>query len=105
MDFGVEFAGSARLQIWAVEGAGNRANIRIRFGESVAEALTPLGVKNTTNDHAIRDMTMNVGFYSACETNETGYRFLYIELLDEEAMVCFKQIQGSGLYRLFLLFG
>ncbi len=99
VDFGVEFAGSARLQIWAVEGAGNRANIRIRFGESVAEALTPLGVKNTTNDHAIRDMTMNVGFYSACETNETGYRFLYIELLDEEAMVCFKQIQGVFHYR------
>lgn len=99
LDFGIEFAGSARLQVWAVQGAGNRANIRVRFGESVMEALTPLGVKNTTNDHAVRDLTMNVGFYSACETNETGYRFLYIELLDEDAAVCFKQVQGVFHYR------
>ena len=58
------------------------------------ESLTPITVKNTTNDHAIRDRVMNVGFYSACETNESGQRFVCIELLGEDTMVTFKAIQG-----------
>lgn len=99
VDFGIEFPGSARLQIWATSGRNNRADIRVRFGESVMEALTPIGEQGTTNDHAIRDMEMNVGFYSACETNETGYRFLYIELLEPNGTLTFKQIQGVMHYR------
>lgn len=58
------------------------------------EALTPIREKNTTNDHAIRDRVMNVGMLSACETNESGFRFVCIELLEEEGMVQFKAVQG-----------
>ena len=68
VDFGIEFSGSARIMIVGV-GGNPRANILVRTGESVMEALTPLGEKNTTNDHAIRDRIMNVGFYCANETN------------------------------------
>ena len=79
LDFGIEFAGSVRLMIWGVQGPNNRADINVRFGESVMEALTPIFEKNTTNDHAIRDRVMNVGMLSACETNESGFRFVCIE--------------------------
>ena len=94
LDFGIEFAGSVRLMIWGVQGPHNRADINVRFGESVMEAITPIFEKNTTNDHAIRDRVMNVGMLSACETNESGFRFVCIELLEDEALVQFKAVQG-----------
>ncbi len=94
LDYGCEFPGSIRLMIWSVKGPGNRCDINVRTGESVMEAITPITVKNTTNDHAIRDRVMNVGFYSACETNESGQRFVCIELLGEDTVVTFKAVQG-----------
>ena len=100
LDFGIEFNGSARIITWQIEGSGgNRADLSVRFGESAMEAMTPLGVQNTTNDHAIRDMTLNIGFLSAIETNETGYRFLRIELLTPDARLELKSIEGVFIYR------
>ncbi len=99
VDFGIEFPGSCRLMIWNVLGRNNRADILVRFGESVSEAMTPLFTKNAGNDHAIRDRVMNVGFLSATETNESGYRFAYIELLEPNGLVEFKAIQGVFTYR------
>ena len=98
LDYGCEFPGSIRLMIWGAgsKGCGDdaRCNILVRTGESVMEAITPIKVKNTTNDHAIRDRIMNVGFYSANETNESGQRFVCVELVDDDAIVTFKAIQG-----------
>ena len=95
LDFGCEFHGSARIFVQdAWVNGQNRANIRLRFGESVSEAITPWGKKGATNDHANRDMPMNVGFLSAMETNETGYRFLYIGLEDSEARLSLYLVQG-----------
>ena len=98
VDFGIEFPGSLRLMVWSVQGENNRANILVRFGESVSEAMTPIFKDNTTNDHANRDRIMNVGFLSANETNESGYRFAYIELLEPNGLVEFKAIQGVFTY-------
>lgn len=102
LDYGMEFPGSIRLMIWGVENADGsdpvRCNVSLRTGESVMEALTPIGVKNTTNDHAIRDRVMNVGFYSANETNESGQRFVCIELLDDDAAIEIKAVQGVLCY-------
>lgn len=98
LDYGIEFPGSVRLMVWSTRSKGGeddaRCNINVRTGESVMEAITPIRVKNTTNDHAIRDRVMNVGFYSANETNESGFRFVCIELLDDDATVEFKAVQG-----------
>ncbi len=99
LDYGVEFPGSIRPLIWGVKGEGGRCDILVRTGESVMEALTPIGEKNTTNDHAIRDRVMNVGSNSACETNESGQRFVCIELLGEDTVVIFKAIHGVLHYR------
>ena len=100
VDFGMELHGSARIMVKKVVSPdGNRANLRIRFGESVMEAMTELGVKNTTNDHADRDMVMNVGLYCAQETNESGFRFMRIDLLDEEATVFIKSVNAVFIFR------
>ncbi|MDD4773118.1 MAG: alpha-L-rhamnosidase C-terminal domain-containing protein [Eubacteriales bacterium] len=99
LDYGIEINGSARLMIWHVRGEGNRANLRVRFGESAMEAMTDIGTKNTTNDHANRDMRINVGFLSANETNETGYRFIRIDFEDDDARVEFKAVEGVFIFR------
>ena len=98
LDYGCEFPGSIRLMIWGAGSKGTqdeaRCNIIVRTGESVMEAITPIRVKNTTNDHAIRDRVMNVGMLSANETNESGQRFVCIELVDDCCEVSFKAVQG-----------
>ena len=63
VDFGREIPGSVRIYSWYVKPKeGNRVNLRLRFGESVYEAMTPWPEKGSTNDHANRDVLMNVGF-------------------------------------------
>ena len=100
VDFGREIHGSARIYSWYVyPKAGNRVNLKVRFGESVSEAMTPWPEKGSTNDHANRDTVMNVGFLSANETNETGFRFLNVELLDDDASIVLYMIEGVWTYR------
>ena len=100
VDFGCEIHGSVRLYSWYVHPAsGNRLNLRLRFGESVSEAMTPYPEKGSTNDHANRDMLMNVGFLSANETNESGFRFLNVELMDDDASIELYMLQGVMITR------
>ncbi|MGM9625440.1 MAG: alpha-L-rhamnosidase C-terminal domain-containing protein [Eubacteriales bacterium] len=107
LDFGMEIHGSLRLMVWASQSSDEvgtqdnpgRANVRIRLGESVMEAMTELGVKNTTNDHANRDFIMNIGSHSAMETNESGFRFARIDLLGEDASLAVKSINATFIFR------
>ncbi len=88
VDYGAELHGCIRIVISTAIRRSDGRNVpvraRIRFGESVSEAVTPLGTKNSTNDHAIRDSVIDVAFMSHQETGETGFRFFYFELLDED---------------------
>lgn len=97
LDFGIEFSGSLRLFTHSSIKGG--ADVRIRLGESVGEALTPAGERGACNDHANRDVVMNLPFWSGNETSETGYRFAYIELLNEEGKLEFQKILGVFIYR------
>ena len=78
VDFGRELHGTVTVSVWSMQ--GSYANYTIRLGESVSEALTPVGEKNATNDHANRDMKTGSGPWSSNETNESGFRFAYVEL-------------------------
>ena len=102
VDFGCEIHGSARLYSWYVHPASrstNRVNLRLRFGESVTEAITPYPERGSTNDHANRDVHLNVGFLSANETNESGFRFLNVELEDDNASIELYMLQGVMIVR------
>ena len=102
VDYGIEINGTVRLLLWSAQNAAepkNRCNVRLRRGESAMEAMAELGEKNTTNDHANRDVTMNVGFLSGNETNESGFRFLRIDLLDDEAELIIKSVNAAFIFR------
>lgn len=102
VDYGTEINGTVRVLIWSAGSTKepkNRCNIRIRRGESVMETMAELGEKNTTNDHSNRDIVWNVGFYSANETNESGFRFMRIDLLDEDAELVIKSVNATFIFR------
>ncbi len=97
-DFGIEMHGSMRLIVKSV--SPNRVNVRIRFGESVMETMSDVGEGLTAkNDHANRDFVWNVGFLSANETNESGFRFVKIDLLDDNAKIEIQSVTGVMIYR------
>ena len=101
IDFGIEFSGSLRIFTNSSMIAGNQAgsDIRIRLGESVGEALTPMGERGACNDHANRDIHMNISFWSGNETSESGFRFAYIELVNDDAKLELQKVLGVFMYR------
>ena len=89
LDFGRELQGGIRLLIseaFAEEGA---PELLLRFGESCAEALTPLCENNATNDHALRDFSIFPSSMSDQTFGETGFRFVYLELKTKNAKITF----------------
>ncbi len=89
LDFGKELQGGIRVIVTKTEKTYTK--LRIVFGESVSEALSNLGEKNSTNDHSPRDITVDISNLSALDFGRTGFRFCRIELA-EEGRVWFKNI-------------
>lgn len=99
LDFGREYHGTVRVTAFSVKTPDGRAHLRIRFGESVMEALTPLGTKNTTNDHAVRDHVYDLGQLGTTETGESGFRFVCLELEDENAVLTLQAVHLCFIFR------
>lgn len=98
LDFGIEMHGAVRIITKGVR--PERVNIRVRFGESVMETMSDVCEGSTAkNDHANRDFVLNVGFLSANETNESGFRFVKIDLLDDNAEIELQAVTGVLIYR------
>ncbi len=88
LDYGVELAGGIRVNV-----SGEGGKIRIRFGESVSEALlTP------NQDHAIHDTELQVPRIGMLEYGNTGFRFLSIVNAGSEALTLFS-VYAVALYR------
>ena len=78
LDFGKELSGGVRL----VTGLMKPCKVRLRFGESVAEAC---GEPNM--DHAVHDYTLDLTLLSAGDYGSTGFRFVRIDALDSELLL------------------
>ncbi len=91
LDFGRELSGGARLLTFSVKG---NKRVRLRFGESVAEACSVLGKTRgfgkSTNDHSLRDFEVDLQSYSDMTFGQTGYRFLRIDVLGDDAEIMMK---------------
>lgn len=98
LDFGREIQGGVRLLCAATPGATYPA-VRLRFGESASEAMTPLGTKNAGNDHAVRDFVIPVPAMSDQEWGQTGFRFVYIELQEPEAQLMLSGVLAVSVLR------
>lgn len=97
LDFGRELHGSVRLLTHFVEGE-SPASVRVTMGESVAEAMSSIGVKNATNDHAARDVTVSVPALSDMTLPESGFRFVCIRLCSAHTRLCIKAAVAVSIF-------
>ena len=79
LDFGRELHGRVQIGNGA---AGRGAKVRVRFGESVGEAMSELGEKDAQNDHAIRDAVVELPWLGSREIGNTGFRFVRIDAVE-----------------------
>ncbi len=84
LDFGRELHGGIRILTREGSYRNAESSVRIRFGESVGEALSELDENNATNHHSSRDMTVHIPPLSDLEFGQTGFRFVCIDFLSEE---------------------
>lgn len=99
LDFGVELNGGVQIMAWNSKD-NKPVRLRVRFGESASEAMADLGgEQNATNDHAIRDQTTLVPWLGTAEIGNTGFRFVRIDLADDDSFVQFKSVRAVFLYR------
>lgn len=94
LDFGKELQGGVRFITECGVQDGSQG-IRIRFGESVGEAMADLAENGASNDHAPRDMRVCVPRLSDTEWGGTGFRFVRI---DNESGVDYKFVSTFAAY-------
>ena len=92
IDFGREITGS--LEIITNFQKDTTPRFRVRFGESVAETMAELGERGAQNDHAIRDMIVNVPWLGKTTLGPSGFRFVRIDNLDAKATVDVPHVQA-----------
>nr|WP_067060321.1 alpha-L-rhamnosidase C-terminal domain-containing protein [Mucilaginibacter sp. L294] len=99
-DFGRELQGGLQL-ITDQSRGGKPVRVRLRFGESVAEAMSDVAdtAKGATNDHAIRDYIVPLPWLGKLEIGNTGFRFVRIDLVDDHAELKLKEISAIFSFR------
>jgi hypothetical protein len=102
LDYGRELHGGIQL----VMGSGDRrpSLVRIRFGESVGEANsqtlnTEWKVGFSTDDHAKRDMILEIPRTGSIEIGNTGFRFVRIDLLENNRTISIKEARAILRFR------
>ena len=80
IDFGIEITGSVELFTPMSQEKG--ASVRIRFGESVAEAMADVGERGAQNDHALRDQVVKIPWLGKTTIGPSGFRFVRIDNAD-----------------------
>jgi hypothetical protein len=81
VDFGCELHGGVQLASGGT--SGRNVKVRVRFGESVAEAMAELGERGACNDHAIRDGVIDLPWLGTRETGNSGFRFVRVDLVSK----------------------
>ena len=99
LDFGRELQGGLRI-VTGMPADNRPVRVRIRFGESVSEAMCDIdGVNGASNDHAVRDFTLALPWLGTVECGDSGFRFARIDLLDDDRELHLKQVEAVFQYR------
>lgn len=99
LDFGKEIQGG--IQIVTGMYPGKRPiRVRVRFGESVSEAMCEIDGKNgATTDHAMRDFNMYLPWLGVSEAGNSGFRFVRIDLPDDSVELQLKEVRAISIYQ------
>ena len=103
LDFGKELHGGIRITTNQTE--CGTVNVRVRFGESVSEAMS-----KPNNDHAIHDSIVKLPQFGMTEFGNTGFRFVRIdiprdvpsrkiEILGVTAVAIYRDLKYTGSFK------
>ena len=104
LDFGTELYGGIEIAA-AIRGEKKPIRVRIRLGESVSEAMSDAidnsrpGMQSATNEHSLRDFTMEIPWLGTVEIGNSGFRFVRIDLLDKEVELPLRSVRAIARYR------
>ncbi len=98
LDFGKEIHGGAQI-VTGLMKSKVRVKVRLRFGESVSEAMSDINVKGATNDHSLRDFIIELPWLGKIEVGNTGFRFLRIDIEDTSSELLIKEIRAIAVQR------
>lgn len=102
LDFGKELHGGLLITT-AIRPTNRPIKVRIRFGESVTEAMNGTGgdtpETSATNDHAMRDIEIELPWLGSLEIGNTGFRFVRIDLLEKDVDLPLRSVQAVFKYR------
>jgi hypothetical protein len=99
LDFGRELHGGLQLVTDQSRG-GKPVRVRIRFGESASEAMSSVDtIHGATNDHAMRDFVISLPWLGKLEVGNTGFRFVRIDLVDDNAELKLKEARAIFVFR------
>ena len=98
LDFGRELQGG--IQFVTGQSAQKEIEVRVRFGESVSEAMCEITSENgATNDHAIRDLHLTLPWLGVAEIGNSGYRFARIDVESKNVQLLLKEVRATFGYR------
>jgi len=98
LDFGKEIQGGLEI-ITTKNNSKPAGRLRIRFGESVQEAMSEAGSQGSTNDHAMRDFVITVPWLGRLEVGNSGFRFVRLDIVDSETEIEIKEINAIFVFR------
>ncbi|WP_036196351.1 alpha-L-rhamnosidase-related protein [Maribacter antarcticus] len=99
LDYGKEIQGGVKISM-GIRKSKTPLKLRLRFGESVGEAMSNIGGKqNATNEHSLRDFIIEVPWLGSVEVGETGFRFLRVDVVEADEIAPIKSIDAAFVYR------
>lgn len=99
LDYGITLHGGIQL-VTGMTGNKEPVNVRIRFGESVSEAMSEIDTLNgATNDHAMRDFILPLPWLGTIEVGNSGFRYVRIDLVDVDRELILKEANAIFSYR------
>ena len=99
LDFGRELHGGLQL-VTGLMKKNSAVKVRLRFGESVSETMSEIDtIKGATNDHAMRDFEIKLPWLGKLEVGNTGFRFVKIDLLDDDTELLLKEVRAVFTFR------
>ena len=98
LDFGCEIQGGIEI-VTTINNQNPVGHVRVRLGESVSETMSDAGADGATNDHAMRDFTVQLPWLGRLIVGESGFRFVRIDLVDPDTKIEIKEISAAFRYR------
>ncbi len=98
LDFGKEIQGGMEI-VTSIKNDKKMGRVRIRFGESVSETMSTVGEQGATNEHSLRDFTIQLPWLGRLEVGNSGFRFASIQLVDPNVELEIKEVSAIFSYR------